>query len=190
MPRRLLSFDQYYFYHIYNCSETGERIFRESDNYIFFLKRLKKSLPPDLSIIAYCLMPTHFHFCVRPTGDADIAKFISRLLNSYVKAFNKRYNRSGRMFADRYKPVLIDTDDFLAHLCRYIHLHPVDAGLVKKPHYWAFSNFLEFIDKREGSLVDYTFRNDFWGDAKTYEAFVMDVQQKYPSGFDNILFDE
>jgi hypothetical protein len=66
----------------------------------------------------------------------------------------------------------------------------VDAGLVKKPHYWAFSNFLEFIDKRHGSLCDKRFRNEFWGDAETYEAFVMDAQQKYPPGFEKILCDK
>lgn len=190
MPRRELLFQQYHYYHLYNRSESGEPVFLESDNYLFFLKRLKKVLPPDLTIVAYCLMPTHYHFCVRPTDEADIAKFISRLLNSYVKAFNKRYKRSGRMFADRFKPVHVDKDEYLLHLCRYIHLNPVKAGLVQKPHYWAFSNFLEFVDKRNGTLVDKEFRNEFWGDAQAYEAFVMDFQQEQPRGFENILFDE
>lgn len=190
MPRREFVFEPGRYYHIYNKSENKERLFLEAENYLFFLRKLKKYRPENLSIIAYCLMPTHFHFCIRIDGSVQVSKFISRLLDSYVKAFNKKYGRAGRLFKERYKPKLVDSDAYLMHLCRYIHLNPVEANLVNKPDYWAFSNYSEFVGARNGKLFDKSFFKQYWKAAADYERFVLDYRQKYPDGFDSVIFDE
>jgi putative transposase len=78
-------------------------------------------------------MPSHYHFLLRPEEDGLLSRFIQRLFNSYTQAFNKQQGRSGTLFEGRAKSVRVDTDEYVLHLCRYIHLNPVRAGLVAHP---------------------------------------------------------
>jgi len=126
-----------------------------------------------LSVIAYCLMPNHYHFLLRPEEDGALSRFIQRLFNSYTQAFNKQQGRSGTLFEGRAKSILVDTDEYVLHLCRYIHLNPVKAGLVAYPGEWPYSNYLEWVEQRDGTLVDRVFVRGYFPTATDYEAFVM-----------------
>ena len=126
-----------------------------------------------LSMIAYCLMPNHYHFLMRPDQDEVLSQFIQRLFNSYTQSFNREQNRSGTLFEGRAKSVLVDTDEYIVHLCRYIHLNPVTAGLTKRPGDWPYSNYLEWIEQRDGTLIDRDFVRDYFPTAADYEDFVM-----------------
>jgi REP element-mobilizing transposase RayT len=133
-----------HYYHVYNRECNRERIFVNEGNYEFLVKRTNSFLSDySLSVIAYCLMPKHYHFLCRPEEDDSLWRFIQRLFNSYTQAFNKQQGRSGTLFEGRAKSILVDTDDYVIHLCRYIHLNPVRAGLVMHPSQWAYSNYLE-----------------------------------------------
>ncbi len=123
-----------YYYHVYNRGCNRERLFVNDENYLFLLKRAKSYLSEyPLSVIAYCLMPNHYHFLCRPEEDDSLSRYIQRLFNSYTQAFNKQQGRSGTLFEGRYKSILVDTDEYVIHLCRYIHVNPVRAGLVRDP---------------------------------------------------------
>lgn len=190
MPRRKTIFAKDYYYHIYNRGAEKQNIFFETENYYYFLRLMKRVLPKyAITFIAYCLMPNHFHFLIKLVGEADVSSFMSRLLNAYVKAVNKRYNRKGLLFNERFKPILVDDENYLVHLCRYIHLNPLKAGLVKDLKDWPFSNYLEFIGLRNGSLFDPNFRNEYFGDANGYKEFVNDLAIKEPEGFGKIKLD-
>jgi len=163
-----------HYYHIYNRGCNRQRIFANDGNYRFLLRRAKSFLADcPLSVIAYCLMPNHYHFLLRPEIDDALSPFIQRLFNSYTQAFNKQQERSGTLFQGRAKTILVDTDEYIIHLCRYIHLNPVEAGLVTHPGEWPYSNYLEWVERRGGTLVDRAFVRQYFPTAADYEAFVM-----------------
>lgn len=91
----------------------------------------KKWGPLWVEILAYCLMPNHFHFEVKELVKNGVPKFAQRLGNSYTLYFNTKYDRVGRLFESTYKSVEINTDEQLVHLSRYIHANPVISSKVK-----------------------------------------------------------
>jgi REP element-mobilizing transposase RayT len=111
-------FERGNYYHIYNREINKQVIFRENKNYLFLLDRVQKYVQKfDVSIIAYCLMPNHYHFLVRQNSDKSISDFIQAIFNSYTKAFNNRHNRSGPLFEGRFRLIKVDKQDYLIHLC-------------------------------------------------------------------------
>jgi REP element-mobilizing transposase RayT len=146
------------YYHTYNRGCNREHIFASADNHLYLLRQIKRFLPDSsVIIIAYCLMPNHYHFLFRSEADDAVRRFIQRLFNTYTQAFNRQQGRSGTLFEGRAKSIVVDNEQYAIHLCRYIHLNPVVAGLVKQPEGWPYSNYLEWIGQRAGSLVDQDF---------------------------------
>lgn len=197
MPKRALSFIPGCYYHIFNRGNNRDSIFFEDENYLFFLRRWRKWLLPYTDTIAYCLMPTHYHFLVRikevadqdqtsevletskvsetqEVSTLDFSKAMQKLVISYTKAINKRFNRVGALFQGAYKVKRIESGTHLVHLCRYIHANPVKDGLVDLVEDWQYSNYLEWIGQRDGSLVTPEFIEDHFPDPGDYVSFVND----------------
>lgn len=105
-----------------------------------------------VEILAYCLMPTHFHVIVKQISKNGISRFMSNILNGYTRYFNLRHNRIGPLWAGRFKSILIDTDEYLKHLTRYIHLNPSTAHLVERPERWFYSSHREYVGMVEKGL--------------------------------------
>jgi REP element-mobilizing transposase RayT len=163
------------YYHIYNRGARHGSIFREPTNYLFVIARTKQYAKAlSVSVIAYCLMPNHYHFLVRQNGDTAAGLLPKRVFNSYTKAYNKRYEQSGTLFEHRYQVRAILNFTHLLHLCRYIHANPVRDGLVADPADWPYSNYLEWIGERTGTLVDRESIHDRFGDGADYKSFVLD----------------
>lgn len=78
-----------------------------------------------VEIVAYCLMPNHFHLLVREKTENGVQKFILKLLTAYSMYFNKKYKRTGALFESRFKARHADTDEYLKYLFAYIHLNPI-----------------------------------------------------------------
>lgn len=164
-----------HYYHLYNRGARQVTIFREETNYLFVLARMKKYMRElQITIIAYCLMPNHYHFLVRQDGDVQAGLWPQRIFNSYSKAYNNLYGHSGTLFEGRFKAKPVTTDRYLRHLCRYIHANPVKDGIVQHLEEWPYSNYLEWIGLRQGSLVDREFIADIFASAEVYEEFVRD----------------
>ena len=162
------------YYHVYNRGTNRQPIFTYEENYWFLLRRVKLYLPLyQISIIAYALMPNHYHFLVGVHKEGSLSQFFQRLFNSYSQAFNKQQNRSGTLFAGRAKSIPVDKSNYVYALVRYIHLNPVVAGLVKTPGDWQFSNYLEWIDARNDGLFDPQFREMFFSSPDEYKRFVL-----------------
>lgn len=96
-----------------------------------FMKELTATKTPMLEIISYCLMPNHFHFLLRPLVAKGISDFVRNVQHSYSKYFNVKNDRSGSLFQGMFKAVLIETDEQLVHVCRYIDLNPITAYLIE-----------------------------------------------------------
>lgn len=171
-PRRP-DFQPCHFYHIYNRGAHRELIFKEPENYRFVLQRMAEyARSLQISLIAYCLMPTHFHYLVLQLGDAPAGLFPQRVYNSYTKAFNRRYGHSGTLFEGNYKVIEVDSERYLMQLCRYIHANPVKDGLVARPEDWPYSNYQEWVGLRSGSLVDREFVRANFPKPAEYSEFV------------------
>jgi REP element-mobilizing transposase RayT len=177
MAKRNVKFLKGKYFHIYNRGANKKKIFFEEENYIYLLKKLKYySKKYEFSVIAYCLMPNHYHFVLRQDGDTALNIPIAFLFNGYTKAVNKKYNRTGTMFEGPFKSVEVEDVNYLLELCRYIHRNPVDDGLVDQIEDWKFSNYLEWTGKRNGSLVDLKLRNKYFTDESKYESYVLNYK--------------
>jgi putative transposase len=163
------------YYHIYNRGARGKSIFREQTNYLYVLDKMRYySKALDVTCVSYSLMPTHYHFCLRQNGDKPAGLFPQRVFNSYTKAYNKRYQQSGTLFQGRYHVKPVDTVEYLLQLCRYIHANPVKDGLVADLDDWDYSNYHEWVGKRQGKLFDPDFVAAYFDTPQDYRNFVLD----------------
>ena len=154
MPWRKIPFVEGEYYHIYNRGINRQKIFFQAENYRFFLRRLREHLLPDhAAIIAYCLMPNHYHLLVRPKS-VRFSECMQSFGTSYSKAINKRFDRVGPLFQARFQALHVDQESYLLHLSRYIHRNPLEADLVKRLEEWEFSSYLEYSGKRQGTLPE------------------------------------
>ena len=152
MPRRDLTFQPYHDYHLYNRGNDRNAIFFERENYLHFLRLIRRHLIEEtLDVLAYCLMPNHYHLLVR-CQTAAVSEAMQRLSMAYTKAMNRRYNRVGSLFQGQFQAIAVASDEYLYHLTRYLHLNPVKAGLVTHPKDWEFSSYREYAGLRSGTL--------------------------------------
>lgn len=164
------------FYHIYNRGNNREKIFFEEENYRYFLRRYKKYLLNYVDTYAYCLMPTHFHFCVRvkteeitkkpkpfiissaasllpaPGKLTPIEQAFRDFFISYAKSINKRYDRTGSLFQYKFKRKPILNENYLMRLILYLHDNPLKAGLCKKYATWKFSSYNAILSKASSTI--------------------------------------
>ncbi len=89
---------------------------------------------------AYCLMGNHYHLLLE-TPDANLSRGMRQLNGIYTQGFNRRHARCGHLFQGRYKAILVDQDNYLLTLCRYIVLNPVAARMVLLPENWPWSSY-------------------------------------------------
>lgn len=181
--------DQYY--HIYNRGNNRQKIFLQEENYAFFVERVHKYFDPaEIEIIAYCLMPNHFHLLIYLPKEIDFSNVMRSFSNSYVRSFNNRYRRSGHLYEDDYQPKCVDSDEYLTHLCRYIHLNPVKGALVSAPEEWRFSDYSEWISSTDRSLFKVRVRDEYFGSPELYKTFVMDfeAERRMEGAIEHYLF--
>jgi len=189
MGIRKVKFIKNNYYHIYNRGCNKENIFIGDENYIYLLRKIIKYKDEfNISVIAYCLMPNHYHFLLRQDSEVLISDFMQRVFNSYTKAINKKYGRSGTLFEGKYQAIHIDKENYLIHLCRYIHRNPIEAKLVSNISEWKYSNYLDWLGMRKGKLVDKNFILDRFGSANNYKKFIED-EYKEPINFKSLCLD-
>jgi REP element-mobilizing transposase RayT len=150
MPRRLIPICAGSYYHLYNRGVNRGSIFFNEDNYEFFLYNIRRYLLPVVEITAYCLMPNHFHLLIFPKETSEIgvisevSSAMMRLSVSYTKTINHRFDRVGPLFQGAFQSKYIDTSTYLWQIIGYIHLNPVEAGLVKSPGDWLYSSWRSY----------------------------------------------
>ncbi|OGE00224.1 hypothetical protein A3J17_03730 [Candidatus Curtissbacteria bacterium RIFCSPLOWO2_02_FULL_40_11] len=209
------------FYHIYNRGVEKRVIFENNQDYKVFLNYLKiYLLPPTepkerkitiknytfiapgkplknynekIDLLAYCLMPNHFHLLIKQKGKMTIEKFMRSLSTKYSTYFNKKYDRVGSLFQGPYKAVLVNNDEQLLHLSRYIHLNPVKDS----PLHMAYSSYADYLDLRQTSWVNKktilsffkSTQNKHHNGTLSYQIFVEDYQQDKKELIDQISLD-
>ena len=193
MPSRNIvrEFAESQYYHVYNRGVEKRLIFLDDHDYIVFLGLLKrylglpdkskKKLPRqanrhahdsvrnEVSLLAYCLMPNHFHLLLYQTTSDGVHKLMRRVATSYVMYFNARYNRVGSLFQGPYKASLITKDGYLQHISRYIHLNPSDYKN------WPYSSYPYYASqKNTPSWLQQAMVLELFDNRDQYLAFVDD----------------
>lgn len=169
------------YYHIYNRGVEKRNIFEDEMDYKVFLNYLKEYLSPKIDdkklvqqvsfkdtvfkgvpripnnyhdkveLLAYCLMPNHFHLLIKQDIKSGMKEFIHSLLLRYSAYFNKKYERVGPLFQGRYKAVSVETEAYLLHLSRYVHLNPSEIGNNLSQ---AHSSYADYIGLRNTSWLN------------------------------------
>ena len=186
----LLTWQAGMYYHIYNRGVSKSSLFREPGNYHFVIAKLQKYAEINqTAVIAYCLMRNHYHFLLRQDGEIPAGNVVRSIFNSYSKAYNLKYTHSGTLFERRFQAKSVQIHTHLLHLCRYIHANPVKDGFVANPADWPWSNYLEWIGTRDGSLVDHVFIQEQFGSGIQYEQFVFEYlkSRKLPDDVNSFI---
>jgi len=152
MPRSKAKLIPGFYYHIYNRAVDGCRLVKEKRNYEFFLSKIKKYLIPVSEVLAYCLMPNHYHLLVKIRED-DFSNSMHKLALSYVVSFNNTYQRKGHLFQGSFQRILVKDYNYLLTLSHYIHCNPVNGKLVCEFSNWAFSSVNEYIGQRSIDFI-------------------------------------
>lgn len=161
------------YFHVYNRGVNGNKIFFDVENYRYFLTQMKIKLQAlDLSILAYCLMPNHYHFLVFQKKPYAISEYIKSVCNTYVKAVNNWVQRKGHLFQGKYKIRIVDEQEYIIHLTRYIHLNPVRAKLAKVPEDWRWSSYRFYCGMETSSFINSKILREYFDSPLVYQAFV------------------
>lgn len=203
-----------HYYHIYNRGNNRENIFFEERNYHYFLKLYVKYIVPVADTYAYCLMKNHFHFLVRIKTVEEISQTsavvetaevwdetaevsetsavlkpnqqFGHLLNSYAKAINKAYQRTGSLFQSRFGRIRVNSDRYFIHLITYIHQNPQKHGFVEDFRTYPYSSYSAIRYQKEsrvktdevlawfGGLDSFNRCHQTWANEKEIEYLLVD----------------
>jgi REP element-mobilizing transposase RayT len=132
-------------YHVMNKGAGGRLVFRcQTHRDLFFNLLDQTSRIFRIEIHAYCLMGNHYHLLVR-TPDPNLGRAMRHLNGVYTQRINRLSLTDGPLFRGRYKSILVDADAYLRQLSRYIHLNPVDAGIVAHPEDYPDSSYRAYL---------------------------------------------
>jgi len=192
MPRRQTEFLADHYYHVYNRGVGGQTLSPEPENYRYFIRLLlRKARRYGVSVVAYCLMPNHYHLLLKPERDDDVGHLMRSLASSYSQALNLRLQRQGPLFQGRFRAIWIDRDEYLTHVARYIHANPVVAGLVAQAEAWPYSDYARHIAITDSAQGDQGLVPAWFLTGAAYREFVEDyvVDRKQAREFERYLIE-
>ena len=168
------------YYHIFNRAIGNEKLFKNEENYLYFLKKFKEYINPIAESFSYVLMPNHFHFLIYvknkneiyhhykelpskkeipsiiPKNEFEFDRFVmqqfSNFFNSYTKSFNKKFHRKGALFIDYLKRSLIENEEYLKNVILYIHQNPIHHKYINRLEEWKYSSYLALTSSKHTSL--------------------------------------
>lgn len=186
------------YYHIYNRGVNSCDIFKEDENYFFFLSKFSNYLLDFVDVYAYCLMPNHFHILIKVNDslgfvkvqnfdkalkdkglhaeDAIVSKQFAKFFSSYTQAFNKFEDRHGPLLESPFKRKRIKDEEYMKNLILYIHHNPMDIHQNFKNY--KFSSYKAIISELKTNINKQKVLDLFGG----LENFVH--EHRYPSKFD------
>lgn len=148
MPRRAREKSENGIYHIILRGNSKQEIFHDNEDFIRFLDTLDRyKAKTNLKVYGWCLMNNHVHLLLEK-GEEELSATMKRIGVSYVWFYNRKYETVGHLFQDRFKSEIVDSDQYLMTVIRYIHQNPVKAGLVKNPADWKWSSCSEYYGKK------------------------------------------
>lgn len=142
---------------------------------LLFLNQANSS-PKKTTILAYCLMPNHFHLLLKQNEDKGISKFMSDFTNSFTRYYNTKHKREGPLFQGIFKAVHVETTEQLLHISRYIHLNPYVSSLTESQnlHTYPWSSYKYYLEDIPHRTVDTLPVISHFKNKEEYSEFVTD----------------
>ncbi len=181
------------FYHLYNRGVAKSRIFLDEQDYGTFLSYLKEYLSPfvpptseemsksgyiyirknylqQIELVAFVLMPNHFHLLLKQNESRTIEGFMRSLLTRYSRYFNRRHDRVGHLLQDVYKGILVDNENYFWWLSRYIHRNPIELLDNNKPLVsYPYSSYPAYLKFKKMNWIETKY---LLSEIKNYRKFV------------------
>ena len=184
VPRRTRIHQQHAFYHVMIRGNNRQEIFSDDEDceiFIEILKRVRQNF--DFKIHLFCLMNNHVHF-VFEVHHIPLSKIMQSINSNYANKHNHRFSRVGHLFQGRYKSKQINDDEYLLELCYYIHMNPVNAGMVKHLNDYPWSSHHAYIHSNSSDWVYTEHINQLLMEAVStkkhhYLEFMTDRNEKY-----------
>lgn len=216
MPYRITPLANGEYYHVYNRGVARQPIFTSKKDYKRFLLSLSyyhfDNLPYKLSrllqipqeerdltwqglektgdisveIVAFCLMPNHFHLLLKQVKDHGISKFMKQITDSYTRYFNTKHERIGPIFQGAFKAVHVGTNEQLLHLSRYIHFNPLASYIVRMENFLSYpwSSLQNYLNPQDGFIRPEVILQNF-KEPEDYLKFILD-HAEYAKELENI----
>ena len=159
MPRRAREKSESGIYHVMVRGINRQDIFHDEEDYSQYLEAMNRAkIISKFEIYGYCLMSNHVHLLLHEKEET-ISSVMKRIGVSYAWWYNKKYDRAGHVFQDRYKSETVETDEYLLSVLRYIHKNPVKAEMVVKPEKYKWSSCEAYYNQSEypGELTNTAF---------------------------------
>ena len=157
-------------YHVHNRGNNGQQLFFELGHYHHFLRLFRQHVEPVAKVIAYCLMPNHFHLLLQTTQEGTrwddsasstrqpMVRGLAKLLSSYSQGLNQGLGRQGALFQPKTKGKQLDgpfcEPDYPLRCFHYIHQNPLRAALAGALAEWPYSSYRDYAGLRTGTLCD------------------------------------
>lgn len=202
------------YYHVYNRGVAKQPIFIDDQDYKTFLSYLKlylttpnlqgqslqvapskklKNYSEQVTLLAYCLMPNHFHLFIFQKDSNSMSEFISSISTKFSMYFNKKYRRVGHVFQGRYKAVSITTESQFIYLSKYIHRNPLDIlparTVLAGYKFSSYQNYLGLFNQpwiNKDEIMSYFSQNKI---KQSYKAFVEEIDERDLPMIKNISLD-
>lgn len=167
MPRTARQVSITHTYHVMLRGNEKKKIFIDAQDKSVFTNILyNKKKDNDFCLYAYCIMDNHVHLVIKEL-ETSISRIMKRIGTSYAIYFNKKYNRVGHVFQDRYKSEVIEDDRYLLSVIRYVHNNPVKAGICKVQEYrWSSYRFYIQAAREQKKLLAYEEILDYFSEDK------------------------
>ncbi len=141
-------------YHVINRGNGRAEIFHKPQDYQAFVELLRESVARvPMRLLAFAIMPNHFHAAVWPYSDGDLGRWMHWLLTTHVRRYHGHYGSGGHVWQGRFKAFPIEQDDHLLVVLRYIERNPLRAGLVGRAEHWPWSSLRERTKRTADGLV-------------------------------------
>jgi len=130
-------------YHVLNRANARMTLFEDDGDYLAFQRVLAEACDRvGMRLLAYCVMPNHWHLVVWPRGDGDLSRFMNWLTLTHTQRWHRHRNSvgNGHVYQGRFKSFPIETSEYLLTVCRYVERNPVRAGLVTRAEQWEWSS--------------------------------------------------
>lgn len=201
------------FYHIYNRGVEKRRTFMDRWDHLRFLEALdfyrKSPVPMKLSdfrrgviklkkvenqtelvrIYCYCLMPNHFHLLIQQLADGGVSEFLRKVADSYTRYFNTKHERIGSLFQGKFKAKLVETDEYLLQVSKYIHRNSFPLPMWEGRMY-PYSSYPFYLSDEPHSFCNTDFILSYFSETNpnlTYQSFVEETEVDEPVLFDLLI---
>jgi putative transposase len=154
MPRISRGLTDGFIYHILNRGNGKQPVFHKDADYEAFLSLIGDAMEKyPVKLFFYCLMPNHFHMVLSPVSSADLSKWMQWLMTAHVRRYHTHYRTCGHVWQGRFKSFIIQHDNYLLAVGRYVEANPVRAGLVESAKDWPWSSHQLTLSKSENNLL-------------------------------------